>query len=408
MKRIATLFALSLGLALSSASAAKLTVWTHFGGNEREWLVAAAQAFEKTAAAAGNTFEVVDVDFGAIKQKMILNAPKGEGGDVVVTLPQDQLGELVNAGVVEPLDKYFPVSERKDIGKGALSAFTYKGKLFGVPMFGEAVAIVYNKKLLPMGVPRTWEAFIKTAQNLTNPEKQQYGFLADIQNQYHMHGLYYAFGGYIFGDNKGTLDPSDVGLANAGANKAGQLINDLRYKYKLIPEGAESGDLQKSAFLEGKLAMWQTGPWSMGDIKDAKVKIDYGIDVLPRPTGATKNWSPFSGVHAALVNSYGKNKAVSAAFAKYLSSPANQVSFNKAGGRVPVSASAVKELSSNPVVAGFGKALAQSIPMPNIAEMGKVWGPWGNAVTLIAKTPGADVKALNEAAVKEIKTSIGK
>lgn len=395
----ATLAMAVLSLALGSAQAAKITVWTHYGTAELAWLNNAAKSF---GAKTGNTVEVVAVPFGDIKTKMINGASKGEGPDLVATIPHDWLGEMAAAGVVEDMGKYVTGAAKSDIEKVGLTAFTYKGKLFGVPMFAEAVGVVYNKKLVPKA-PTSWAAFLKTATTLTNPSKGTYGFLADLTNSYMNYGVISAYGGYIFKNNGGTLDTGDLGIGNAGAEKAMSFLNDLRYKYKLVPEGVD-GQLAKAAFVDGQLGMFLTGPWDIGDIK--KAKIDYGIMPFPTPPGASAKWSPFVGVQGIVMNSYSKSKAESAAFAKFLAESGSIIDFNKAGGRIPVSKKAKKALASDPVVAGFGKTIAMGTPMPNVPEMGSVWGPWGNAVNLSTSKAGVDYGKILDAAVKEIKSNI--
>ncbi len=415
MKKLAVVAALTVALGLSAAvqGQQKIIVWTDFGGGggagsgdgELGWLNAAANAFEKTAAAKGAKIEVVSVPLGENRDKFIQGAPKGEGPDLIATIPHDQIGQFAAAGVVEPMDKYVDTKFKADVAASALEAFNYKGRTFGIPMFGEAVALIYNKKLLPGGIPKTWAEFIATSQKLTNADKQEFGFLAPIGIQYHMHGFYRAFGAYVFGKNKdGSFNTNDIGLANAGAVKAAQLINDLRFKYKLIPEGAEDGNLQLDLFTKGKLAMWLDGPWRMGDIK--KAGIDYGIGLPPRPDGATANFAPFIGIRGVVMNAYSKQKAVASEFAKYLVLSQQQVSLNKTGGRLPISKSAVRQLSKDPVVAGFSGAIAAGIPMPNIPEMGKVWDPWGNALSLSIKTANPNFGDLHTKAVDQIKTAI--
>jgi arabinogalactan oligomer / maltooligosaccharide transport system substrate-binding protein len=408
-KVIGTVAALSLALVAGASvqGQGKITIWTDFGTEELKWFSAAADAFEKTPAAKGAKLEVVAVPLGENRDKFIPSAPKGEGPDLIATIPHDQVGQFASAGVLEPMDKYLTVGFKSDVAQSGLDAFNYKGRTFGIPMFGEAVALIYNKKLLPGGIPKTWDEFIKVAQNLTNAEKQQFGFLSPIGIQYHMHGFYRAYGGYVFGKNKdGSLNTADIGLANAGAVKAAQMLNDLRFKFKLIPEGAEDDGLQTDLFSKGNLAMWLNGPWKMADIK--KAKIDYGIGLPPRPTGATADFQPFLGVRGVVMNAYSKQKAITSEFAKFLVSNSNQISLFKTGGRLPISKSAVRQLGNDPVAAGFGAAIAKGIPMPNIPEMGQVWGPWGDALNLSIKTDNADVAGLHAKGVDQIKAAINK
>ncbi|KEF34430.1 MULTISPECIES: maltose ABC transporter substrate-binding protein [Deinococcus] len=392
MKKALTVLSLAL---LGSASAANLTVWTHFGGAELAWLRAQADAFKK---ATGHNIQLVSVPFDQIPDKLIQSAPKGQGPDLVVTLPQDRLGQLAAAGVIDSMDRY--VTSRSDLDRTALSAMTYKGKLFGLPMFAESVALIYNKKLVPQA-PTTWAQFLSAAQK--NTGNGRFGFLMDLSNAYMNYGVISAYGGYVFKNNNGTLNTKDVGLANAGADKAAAFLNDLRYKYNLVPEGVDGG-AAKSAFVDGRAAMILTGPWDMGDIK--KAGIDYGIAPFPTPPGASGKWSPFVGVQGAMLNAYSKNKAAAAQFAREIVKSDAQVSFNKAGGRIPVSLSARTKLKNDPVVAGFGRTISMGTPMPNVVEMGAVWAPWSNAVAQSVQKPNQNYSQINERAVQEINKNI--
>ena len=386
---------LSLAL-IGNASAAGLTVWTHYGDAELTWLKAEAAAYTKQS---GNAVQIVSVPFDQLPDKFIQSAPKGQGPDLVVSLPQDRLGQLASAGVIEPMDKY--VLSKSDLDKTAVNAMTYQGKLFGLPMFAEAVAVVYNKKLLPGGVPTTWDGFIKAAQDNTSSGK--FGFLVDLSNAYQNYGIISAYGGYVFKNTGGTLNTKDIGLNNAGADKAMATLNDLRYKYNLVPEGVDGG-VAKDAFVQGRLAMLLTGPWDMGDIK--KANIDYGIANLPAPTGAPNKWSPFVGVQGVMMNAYSKNKVAAAQFAKMLVSSDAQVAFNKAGGRIPVSLSARVKLKADPVVLGFGKAISAGTAMPNVPQMAAVWGPWSNAVAQSVQKASPNYSSILDSAVKEIQGNI--
>ena len=393
MKKVLLITALALS---AQAGAATITVWSHFtDAAEVKWLQDQAAQFSKTS---GHKVTIVSVPLDGIPDKLIQSAPKGEGPDLVVTLPQDRLGQLAATGVVEPMNKY--LTSKTDLDKTALSAMTYQSKLFGLPMFAESVALIYNKKLVPKA-PATWDEFIKAAQ--ANTGNGNFGFLIDLNNAYANYGILSAYGGYIFKNNGGTLNVKDVGIGNAGAQKAMALLNDLRYKYKLVPEGI-TADAAKGAFVDGRLGMVITGPWDMGDIK--KAGIDYGITTLPTPPGASGKWSPFVGVQGVIINAYSKNKAPAVQFAKMLVTGTAQTSFNQAGGRIPVSLSARTKLKNNVVVQGFSKAISAGTPMPNVPQMGSVWAPWGNAVAQSVQKPNPNYRSILDAAIKEINSSI--
>jgi len=55
---------------------------------------------------------------------------------------------------------------------------------------------------------------------------------------------------------------------------------------------------------------------------------------------------------------------------------------------------------------GFGRAISAGTPMPNIPQMGAVWGPWSNAVAQSVQKPNANYSGILDSAVKEINSNI--
>ncbi len=385
---------LVVGLA---AAAGEITVWTHFGGPELEFLKTQAQRYEK---ATGVKVQVVEVPFNDIKQKFILGAPQGEAADLVVTVPHDWVGEMAATGVLEPVGKYATSDYLSGLMPVAVDAFSFGGRLFGLPMNAESVALIYNKDMVKTP-PATWDEFLALAQKYTTGDT--FGFLYDLGNPYFNYGWFKAYGGYVFGKNAdGSLNPYDLGLGGEPGYKAGQFIKDLRYKYELIPEGVDYG-VADGAFKDGVLAMILNGPWALGDYK--KAGLNFGIAPLPAPPGG-KAWGPFVGVQGVVVNAYSNNKVAAVNFAKTLVRPENQVAFNRAGGRIPVSLAALEKLGDDPVVEGFSTTIALGDPMPNIPEMGKVWSPWGNALSLIIRDAGSNVREIIDGMAAEIMKAI--
>lgn len=388
---VAAIAAMSLGLAQG-----KLTVWSHYGGPEIAWLKDQAAKFQKTT---GTQVEVVEVPFADIQNKFILGAPQGQAADLIVSIPNDWVGAMAQAGVLEPMGKYATSSYVSGLGDVAVETMSYKGQLFALPMFAESVALIYNKKYVQTP-PKTWDEFLKVAQ--ANTTGNRFGFLYNLNDAYFSYGWFTAFGGSVFGKNGNALDTSAVKLGGDPGDKAVSFIKDLRYKYKLVPDGVD-GQVADGAFKDGSLAMILNGPWAIGDYK--KAKIDFGIAPMPAPPGGSA-WKPFVGVQGVTMSAYSKNKTAAANFAKQLVSAQSQVSFNQAGGRIPASKAAVAQLKNDPVVAGFAPVIASGSPMPNIPEMGKVWGPWGNALSQATQKPDSNVPSIVSSMVSEIQKGI--
>ncbi len=393
MKRflLTLLFAL-----LGSSLAQSLTVWTHFQNESLAWLEQEAAAFQ---AAFGVEVELVYVPINEIVQNMLLNAPEGQGPDLVVTIPHDQLGQLAQGGVLADMGSYATDAYVTDLTEQSRLAFTLNGRLFGLPMYVDGVALIVNRALVPEG-PDTFEGMLQTAQDLTTDDT--FGFLEvqDGDTFYHNFPYINAYGGYVFGrDAEGNLNPDDVGLANEGSVRAAELIRSLRYDYGLIPPGVNY-DIMHGQFLEGTTAMVVNGPWAIPDYVAAGIDVD----VMPIPPSEDgTSFAGFMGVQGVVMNEFSTNKLSAANLAKWLIRADAQASLAEASGRIPASQSAAAQVGDNPVIAGFAAALADAVPMPNIPEMGNVWTPMQTAFSLIMESPDSDVSAILEAAVNEIR-----
>lgn len=387
------LFTLVVALAMTVSFAQGLKVWTPFGDQSLEWLQAEVDAF---SAAFDVPVEVVKLDLGELRQQMLLAAPQGEAGDVVVGVPHDQIGELAAGGVLADMGSYATAAYLEDLNPQAKLGYTFGGKLFGLPMFVEGPALIVNTDLVPE-VPATYEDMIAKAKELTTAD--QFGFLFDINNFYFAYNWIHSGGGYVFGrDDSGTQLADDVGLASEGAIKGAEMLKALRHTDALIPAGM-TYDVANGQFVDGAAAMIYNGPWAISQYKDA------GLNVAVVPVPPMADGTPFAGfmgVQGVLMNEFSANKTDAANLAKWLTRKDAQVSLAELSGRIPASQSALAEVQSDPVIAGFGAALTNAEPMPNIPEMGQVWGPMGNALTVINESADSDVAATLTQAVSEI------
>jgi arabinogalactan oligomer/maltooligosaccharide transport system substrate-binding protein len=389
MKKVLILLA---AVILSAASAQGLKVWTTFGDQSLEWLQQQTAAF---TAAFDVPVEVVKLELGELRQQALLAAPEGQAGDVFVGVPHDQIGEMAAGGVLADMGSYATAAYLEDLNQQARLAYSVGGKLFGLPMFVEGPALIVNTDLVSE-VPATYEDMIAKAQELTTAD--QFGFMYDINNFYFTYNWIHSAGGYVFGRDDSGLNASDLGLNNEGAIAGMQMVKDLRHTYNLIPAGTNY-DVANGQFIDGTLAMIYNGPWAISQYRDAGVNVAV-IPVPPMASGTS--WSGFMGVQGVLLNEFSTNKVDAANLAKWLTRKDAQVSLSNLSGRIPASNSALAAVGDDPIIAGFGAALTNAEPMPNIPEMGGVWGPMGNALTVITETADSDVAGALNQAVSEI------
>lgn len=166
------------------------------------------------------------------------------------------------------------------------STSTEKG-IYGLPDQITGVALFYNKKLFrECGItkpPETWQEFIEVGKKLTNPQKGQYGFAADL-------GLWWTF---PFFNTYGAKLISDDGkkclLDSPRAKEALQLKVDLYRKYHLEAGAWQAGAISPDmGFINATYAMIFSGPWNLKRFKNAG--LDFGVALIPKgPAGTSTN-----------------------------------------------------------------------------------------------------------------------
>ena len=328
--------------------------------------------------------------------------------DVVGPVPHDWLGEFQAEGALATLPADFFGSSKDQFLKVALDATNVQGQQVAAPVFIESVALIYNKKLVPT-VPKTFDELVTTAKSLTKGD--QYGFVTNASAPYFAYGFATSYGGYIFKRSAdGKYDANDVGLANDGAVKGFQYLNDLIQKQGIMPatvaDKDNGGNTASDLFKNGKAAMQINGPWSISDIK--KANIDYGVAAVPQLPGATGPFKPFSGIQVFGVGGFSKNQPEATDLVKYLTSAKVAVQLAAAATKTPVRQDALADpelAKAYPDYKFWLDQAQQSEPMPNITAMNQVWGPWGDA--LVAANNGqAPVKDAFTQAVTAIKKNI--
>jgi arabinogalactan oligomer/maltooligosaccharide transport system substrate-binding protein len=385
---------LVLVLATGSALGQGLTLWTTFNDETLEWLQGEAASF---TAAFGVPTNVVRLDLGELRQQALLAAPQGQAGDLFIGIPHDQIADFALGGVADDIASFATAAYLADLSEQARLAYTFNGRLIGLPMFVEGPALIVNNDLVD-ALPATYEAMIEKAQELTTADT--FGFMYDVPNFYFSFGWINTFGGYVFGsDATGSLVAGDVGLDNEGAIAGAQAVKDLRFAHGLVPAGTNY-DVANGLFVDGALAMIYNGPWAVSQYQAA------GLDVSVHPMPPLADGSPFSGfmgVQGVLMNPFSTRRADAANFAKWITRTDAQVTMAQFSGRIPASISALSQVEDDPFIAGFGQALLDSVPMPNIPQMSNVWGPMGDALNVILESAGSDVGAILQRAAGDVR-----
>lgn len=361
---ISSVFA-GCGKKSDSKSGKEVIVWSHLKENEVDEVRKVAEEWAKKT---GNSVKV-KYDSSTEMQAYLQAANSSKASDIMFGMPHNDLGTFKKAGLLAEVPS--DVLDKSKYPEVAIKALTWDGKQYGMPLALETTTLFVNTDKVKQ-MPTTFDQVVEQGKTL--------GFQYDVKNLYFSHGLIAAYGGYIFKDNNGTLDPSDVGLGNDGAIKAYTLMQDMVQKYKLMPADI-TGDIAKGNFQSGQTAFYIGGPWDVDGFKKAGLKFE--VTTMPKIEG--KDVPNFVGVQSAFVNAKSKNQKEAWDLLKYLCDNTSEKLLTT-GNRIPALVSELDKsyVKENKVVQTFAEQAKHGVPMPNIAEMSNVWTPTTDNYGLLA------------------------
>ncbi|MDR1450264.1 MAG: maltose ABC transporter substrate-binding protein [Propionibacteriaceae bacterium] len=347
----------------------------------------------------GVAVDVVQRDFGSMRDDFISQAPTGQGPDVLIGAA-DWTGKFVQNGVTVPVEL-----KAADFSPVAIEAVTYDGKIYGLPYALENLALFRNPALAPE-TPATMDAAIAAGQAAVAAGSAKYPFLLQTPREggdpYHVYPIQTSFGAPVFGSTANGYDSSDLAMCGP----EGQAF--AAYLAKLGSEGVlattMTADITKEAFVNGESPFIITGPWNTADFQAAIP--DVAIEAVPSAGGQTA--SPFVSVQAFFISAKSANQIAANQFVvNYLGSKQAQLDLFKAGGRPPALTAAAEDpaVTGDPAMAGFAAVAEQGVAMPNIPAMDAVWGDWGNTESALIDNQG-DPAQLWDAACASIKEKI--
>ncbi|GAM58963.1 substrate binding periplasmic protein malE [Vibrio ishigakensis] len=296
-------------------------------------------------------------------------AATGDGPDIVFWA-HDRFGGYAEAGLLAEIK---PSKEIKEgIVDFAWDAVSYDGKTIGYPVAIEALALIYNKDLVP-NPPKTWEEVEALDAKLAKDGKK--AIMWNLKEPYFTWPLMAADGGYAFKFTDQGYDVKDVGIANEGVTSAMNFLKSLVDK-KVISSDMDYS-IADSSFAKGEVAMTINGPWAWGGYDG---KVNYGVTTIPSFNGEASK--PFVGVLTAGISTASPNKDLAVEFIEnYLltNDGLRTVNNDKPLGAVALK-SFQKELESDPRIAATMESAENGEIMPNIPQMNNYWNSAKNAI----------------------------
>ncbi|AZN35925.1 maltose/maltodextrin ABC transporter substrate-binding protein MalE [Iodobacter ciconiae] len=377
--------ALAIAISGPAFAADKLVIWVN-GDKGYKGIEKVGAAFTKATGV-----EVVVEHPEDAPSKFQQSAAAGKGPDIWIW-PHDRLGEWMTAGLLNPITPSKKV--QAEIDPLAWKAFTVNGKQWGYPIAIEALALIYNKDLVPVP-PKSFDDVMALDKKLAAQGKK--AILWDYGEPYFSWPLLAAGGAYAFKPKAdGTYDAKDVGVNNAGAIAGLETINKM-IKTGVMPKSATYADME-AGVNQGKIAMMINGPWAWDNLK--KSKINWGVAPIPTING--KPGAPFVGVLGAMLNRSSKNKELAVEFLEnHMLTVAGLKTINAdVPLGVPANKAFFNELKANPAIQASMESAKAGQPMPNIPEMGRFWASLKSALQNVTQGRQTPKQGLDAAAAR--------
>ncbi|MEJ1154949.1 maltose ABC transporter substrate-binding protein [Microbacterium marmarense] len=344
----------------------------------------------------GVDVELIQKEFGEIRDQFVQQVPTGEGPDIAVGA-HDWLGVLATNGVVAPVELG---DKSSDFEQVAVDAWAYDGQTYAVPYAIENIALIRNTDLAPEAAA-DYDDMIAMAQAAGTEYEFLVGLDPEQADPYHLYPFQTSFGAPVFGNNAdGSYNADDLQIGNDGGEAFATWLGEQGAAGVLNTN--ITGELALENFTSGGAPFYLTGPWNVPAIEEAG--INFSVDAIPSAGG--QDAQPFAGVQGFFLSSESENRLAANEFlVNYVGSEEVQTALYEVGGRAPALTSAFDAaVASDPIVAGFGEVGANAVPMPSIPEMGAVWEFWG--VTEAAIINGGDPATLWDQMATDVQSAI--
>ena len=307
-----------------------------------------------------------------IRNEFIKAVPEGKGPDLLFGA-HDWTGQLVGSGTVAPI---VIGSLGKQFTNNTKSAFMIGGKLYGLPIFTENIALIWNKRDGEDPTGKTMAQLIASKPGLGMPIQK-----ANTNGDpYHMSVFASSFGLTLGGYSKAGWT-SKLGYGGAGADAYAQWLVDNGQKLVAVDGWDKSAcHLQSGGYLI-------SGPWMYNHGQDTisgcaskpLTKDQIGIAKIPSAGGKTVHqFSGTKGYWQSVKVAGSKNSVTVGKVLRYIGVADFQTAFQKKGNTIPANLGSLAVLSDKALDA-FRAAGTDAYPMPSWVYLDSVWAKVGQA-----------------------------
>jgi multiple sugar transport system substrate-binding protein len=317
-----------------------------------------------------------------------------------------------------PLSDYLPSSYWPQFAPGLVQGATYKGKVYGSPLFEDQGFLFYRKDLLQkqgLSVPQTWEQLQSDATKLVKAGQVKYGFVWQGASY---EGLTCNFMEYLT-DAGGTATNSDYTKATLNSAAAGKATTFMR---SLITSGATPSavttfreDQAMATFAGGQAAFLRNWDYaySVSQTKGSSSVIGK-VGVAPLPTFQGHPYPGYSNIGGwnLYINPHSKNVAADLTFIKFMASDQAQLDLAKVASSIPTTTAvrnspAVIALSPPLATVPKTKLVPRPAGTPNYPQLSTAIYTNVNSALAGSKSPSAAMSAAQSDANTALSSAVG-
>ncbi|HLI60802.1 MAG TPA: ABC transporter substrate-binding protein [Solirubrobacteraceae bacterium] len=225
-------------------------------------------------------------------------------------------------GLAVPLSKYLPKSYWSKFAPGLVQGATYKGQVYGAPLFEDQGFLYYRKDLLAkdhLPVPKTWEQLVSESKTMQSKHQVKYGYVfqgADYE------GATCDFAEFLADAGGRVLNASDT-KAELGA----PAVKALSFERSLVAQGISpqgESTFQEpqslSVFTNGQAAFLRNWDYAYASSNTKGSKVIGKVGVAPMPTFQGQSTPGYSNIGGwnLYINPHSKNIAADLTFIKWM------------------------------------------------------------------------------------------
>jgi multiple sugar transport system substrate-binding protein len=237
--------------------------------------------------------------------------------------PFVEMAALVEAGVIEPWDKYMPASVKKDLIPSILKEATYQGHIYNWPFLLDVIVQAWNGEIVakagldPAKAPKTWDEFIANAKKVVSSKAAPFGAIFDAHGWRSLAPITHTFSTKVY-TPEGLFDFTNDATVNA--LEVMKQMKELAPNNILEPGKTDGGVNQtpdEEAFAARQAAYYvkyQNAPTRFAGTWPDPSKLHIaGLPKQPGGEGATVFWNT-----GAALFKYGQNKKQAADYMRFL------------------------------------------------------------------------------------------